>query len=349
MIKFDSSADWSGGWAASCRQILNLDVRSLGAKLVAADILGLSEAGRGGQLAIIADSSCFVDLSHNKMFCGVLGVGEGVSKIFCLEFLLAKKTFLVVISQSNTFLGTLELGCSLVLFSCCLMDFFGWLWSCSFMDFLPEDTVDFLGGCFLKIWLGVHWSCCIFWVYLWLVWRGWVGLMDFLILLASYFSVISSVWGIEGPECLISVTEVPILTNSCWLWLGWGFLGFMDFFTLAEIGGCEDFVAWGISSSNFSLGVFGACGGGESWHLFLFGVEYKIWVGSLMDFGRVWAVSESLFGGCPGAGDLGIFLGVFLGIFFGVFSGLDLVAVWTLSLVPPFVFDRFSWLIHLLR
>ncbi len=79
MIKFDSSADWSGGWAAS------LDVRSLGAKLVAADILGLSEAGRGGQLAIIADSSCFMDLSHNKMFCGVLGVGEGVSKIFCFS------------------------------------------------------------------------------------------------------------------------------------------------------------------------------------------------------------------------------------------------------------------------
>ena len=43
-----------------------------------------------------------------------------------------------------------------------------------------------------------------------------VGFIDFLgLTFLRDFLVLNA-----KPECLISVTEVPILTNSCWLWLG---------------------------------------------------------------------------------------------------------------------------------
>ena len=34
---------------------------------------------------------------------------------------------------------------------------------------------------------------------------------------------------IANPLCFISVRVLPILTNSCWLSFGWGFLGFEKF------------------------------------------------------------------------------------------------------------------------
>ena len=69
-----------------CRQILKLDVKSLGAELVAADISGLSGAGRGS-LLFLADSSHLVDFPLGIMFGGAWGVVGGASGTFFGDFL----------------------------------------------------------------------------------------------------------------------------------------------------------------------------------------------------------------------------------------------------------------------
>ena len=52
------------------------------------------------------------------------------------------------------------------------------------------------------------------------------------------FFLIDFLEDIATPVCFISVRVLPILTNSCWLRFGWGFLGFEDFnFPFVFLGG----------------------------------------------------------------------------------------------------------------
>ena len=81
---------------------------------------------------------------------------------------------------------------------------------------------------------------------------------------------------VANPLCFIRVRALPILTNSCWFNFGWGFLGLEKFnFSVCFWGGWIK-IFWVIfsSSTKFILGVFSICVvGGDSGHLFLFGVR----------------------------------------------------------------------------
>ena len=127
--KFDSIPDWLGGRAASCRQILNLELLGLSTEWVAADIMGLERAGRAWevkQLAFLSNSSCVFIFPMARLFSGFFGAGgRGLRdlKFVSTEFLSMKKIFLVVIVHSFFLLGSLELICFTswdVWSTCCL-------------------------------------------------------------------------------------------------------------------------------------------------------------------------------------------------------------------------------------
>ena len=91
---------------------------------------------------------------------------------------------------------------------------------------------------------------------------------------------------VDNPLCLMRVKEFPIFTNSCWLCFGCGFFRVVVFEFLAALGGGGDiFRGRGrgdlfLGKFRFNLGVFGvSIGGGDSGHLFLFGVKDKFWFG----------------------------------------------------------------------
>ena len=96
---------------------------------------------------------------------------------------------------------------------------------------------------------------------------------------------------VDNPLCLMRVKEFPIFTNSCWLCFGCGFFRVLVLEFLAALGRGGDIFRGRGRGDLFlgkfwsNLGVFGAnVEGGDSGHLFLFGVKDKFGFSSRRGF-----------------------------------------------------------------